>query len=101
VSAPLWPGVDASQVREAWLAAYQDEPFVQVLDDGEWPSTSATLGANTALIGVAVDEKAGRVLTITAIDNLVKGTAGAALQCLNLARGLPETMGLETNGVAP
>lgn len=101
VSAPLWPSVAASQVRGAWEQAYADEPFVHVLPEGEWPSTSSTLGANTALIGVTVDEKAGRVLTITAIDNLVKGTAGAALQCMNLALGIPETTGLETNGVAP
>jgi N-acetyl-gamma-glutamyl-phosphate reductase len=101
VSAPLWPGVDSSQVRTAWEQAYADEPFVHVLPEGEWPSTSSTVGANTALIGVGVDETAGRVITITAIDNLVKGTAGAALQCLNLVLGIPEATGLEMNGVAP
>ena len=59
------------------------------------------LGANTALIGLAVDEAAGRVVTITAVDNLVKGTAGAAIQSTNIALGLPESTGLGINGIAP
>jgi N-acetyl-gamma-glutamyl-phosphate reductase len=101
VTAPLVRGVTASDVRAAWEEAYAMETFVHVLPEGEWPSTASTLGANTALIGVAVDRKAGRVLTITAIDNLVKGTAGAALQCMNLALGLKETTGLVSEGVAP
>jgi N-acetyl-gamma-glutamyl-phosphate reductase len=88
-------------VRAAWEAAYADEPFVHLLAAGQWPTTAATLGANTALVQVAVDERAGRVVTVTAIDNLVKGTAGGALQSLNLALGLPETTGLPVNGVAP
>ena len=58
-------------------------------------------GANTALVQVALDARAGRVVTVTAIDNLVKGTAGGAVQSLNLALGLPETLGLPRNGVAP
>jgi N-acetyl-gamma-glutamyl-phosphate reductase len=101
VTAPLAADVADSDVRDAWEEAYAEEPFVHVLPEGEWPSTASTLGANTALVGVAVDRKAGRVVTITAIDNLVKGTAGAALQCMNLALGLKETTGLVLEGVAP
>lgn len=101
VSAPVTPGASASDVRAAWVEAYADEPFVHVLPEGEWPSTASTLGANTALIGVALDSRAGRVVTVTAIDNLVKGTAGAALQSMNIALGLPETRGLVLEGVAP
>lgn len=101
VSAPLAPGADASSVRAAWVEAYEGEPFVKVLPEGQVPTTAATLGANTALIQVAVDQAAGRVLAICALDNLVKGTAGAALQSMNLALGLPETTGLSTIGVAP
>ncbi|PKQ26563.1 MAG: N-acetyl-gamma-glutamyl-phosphate reductase [Actinobacteria bacterium HGW-Actinobacteria-4] len=101
VSAPLAAGASADAVRSAWEAAYADEPFVHLLPEGQWPTTAATLGANTALVQVAVDEKAGRVIVIAAIDNLVKGTAGAALQSMNLALGLPETTGLTTIGVAP
>jgi N-acetyl-gamma-glutamyl-phosphate reductase len=88
-------------VRAAWEAAYADEPFVRLLPEGEWPTTGMTTGANTALVQVAVDADAGRVVTVTALDNLVKGTAGAAVQSLNLALGLPETTGLSTEGVAP
>jgi N-acetyl-gamma-glutamyl-phosphate reductase len=101
VTAPVAVGVTEADIRTAWEEAYAEEPFVHVLPKGEWPSTSSTLGANTALIGVAVDRKAGKVVTITAIDNLVKGTAGAALQCMNLALGLKETTGLVMEGVAP
>jgi len=100
------PGTSAADVRAVWEAAYADEPFVHLLprlpDGGlQWPTTAATLGSNTALVQVVVDERAGRVVTVTAIDNLVKGTAGGALQSLNRALGLPETTGLPLNGVAP
>lgn len=101
VTAPLSQGATAASVREAWVAAYAGEPFVEVLPDGEWPSTASTVGSNVALIGVGVDAKAGKVVTVTALDNLVKGTAGAALQCMNIALGLPEVTGLITDGVAP
>ena len=105
-TARLAPEADPASVRDAWASAYADEPFVHLLpatSDGalRWPTTAATSGANTALVQVAVDERAGRVVTVTALDNLVKGTAGGAVQCLNLALGLPETLGLTTNGVAP
>jgi len=100
-TAKLAPGVTAAQVRVAFEAAYDDEPFVHLLPAGEFPRTADTVGANTALIGLAVDEATGRVVTVTAIDNLVKGTAGAAVQSANIALGLPETTGLSTNGVAP
>ncbi len=68
---------------------------------GQWPTTAATAGANTALVQVAVDARAGTVVTVCALDNLVKGTAGAAVQSMNIALGLPETCGLTVTGVAP
>lgn len=95
------PALTDAQVRAAWADAYADEPFVHLLPEGTWPSTAMTLGANTALVQIAVDRRAGRVVTVTAIDNLVKGTAGAAVQSINLALGLPETLGLTVQGVAP
>jgi len=97
----LKAGVDAATVRRAYEQAYATEPFVALLPEGQWPTTAATLGANTAQLQVAVDELAGRLVTVTAIDNLVKGTAGGAIQSMNLALGLPETTGLSTIGVAP
>jgi N-acetyl-gamma-glutamyl-phosphate reductase len=101
VTAPIAQGVNVEAVRSAWEDAYVDEPFVHLLPEGQWPSTASTVGANTALIQVAVDGKAGRVVVVSALDNLVKGTAGAALQSMNLALGLPETLGLNVIGVAP
>ena len=100
-TARLAPGVTETEVREAWEAAYGNEPFVHVLPAGQFPRSGDTTGANTALIGLAVDERAGRVVAISALDNLVKGTAGAAIQSANIALGLTETTGLPVNGVAP
>ena len=100
-TAKLAPGIRAADVRSAWETAYADEPFVHLLPEGQFPRTGDTTGANTALVGLAVDEAAGRVITVTAIDNLVKGTAGAAIQSANIALGLPESLGLNLNGVAP
>jgi len=101
VTAPLVPGVSAEAVRAAWVEAYADEPFMHVLPEGQWPSTAGVIGANTALLQVTVDAKARKVVAVCAIDNLVKGTAGAALQSMNIALGLPETTGLNQIGVAP
>jgi N-acetyl-gamma-glutamyl-phosphate reductase len=91
----------SGDARAALEEAYQGEKFVKVLPDGEFPATSSTLGVNTCLIGVAVDEHANRVVVVSAIDNLVKGTAGAAIQSLNIALGFAEDTGLSVNGVAP
>jgi N-acetyl-gamma-glutamyl-phosphate reductase len=79
--------------------AYDDEPFVVVTD--EPPSTKATMGANTCHVTARYDERTGWVVVIAAIDNLVKGTSGQALQCMNLAFGLPETLGLPLVGLMP
>jgi N-acetyl-gamma-glutamyl-phosphate reductase len=100
-TASIAPGVDVHAVRAAWEEAYAGEPFVELLPAGRFPRTADVLGANTALLGLAVDESVGRVVVVAAIDNLVKGTAGAAIQSANLALGLPETLGLPVNGVAP
>jgi N-acetyl-gamma-glutamyl-phosphate reductase len=100
-SAPLAAAADADEVRAVWEKAYADEPFVHVLPEGRWPSTGSVLGSNAAHIQVTLDERVGRVVVVSAVDNLTKGTAGAAVQCMNLALGLPETTGLPVAGVAP
>lgn len=100
-TAPLAPGVDPADLRAAWADAYAEEPFVELLPEGQWPTTGWTAGANTALVQVAFDARAGRVVTVCALDNLVKGTSGAAVQSMNLALGIEETTGLTTTGVAP
>jgi N-acetyl-gamma-glutamyl-phosphate reductase len=91
----------AAEVVEAYAKAYADEPFVHLLPEGVWPTTAATLGANTVHLQVTVDADARRLIAVAAIDNLTKGTAGGAIQCMNLALGLPETAGLPMTGVAP
>ncbi|NEB77444.1 N-acetyl-gamma-glutamyl-phosphate reductase [Streptomyces sp. SID14478] len=100
-SAKAKDGVTAGTVRAAYEKAYADEPFVHLLPEGQWPATAAVYGSNAVQIQVAYDEAAGRVLVISAIDNLTKGTAGGALQSMNIALGLDETTGLTTIGVAP
>jgi Acetylglutamate semialdehyde dehydrogenase len=98
-SAPLTG--DGAQAREVYAKAYADEPFVHLLPEGSWPTTAATLGSNTVHLQVTVDPDARRLIAVAAIDNLTKGTAGGAVQCMNLAVGLPETTGLPLTGVAP
>ncbi|WP_258008446.1 N-acetyl-gamma-glutamyl-phosphate reductase, partial [Rhodococcus sp. ENV425] len=91
----------AAEARVVYEKAYADEPFVQVLPEGVLPTTGAVLGSNAVQLAVTVDPDAGVLVAIAALDNLTKGTAGAAVQSMNLALGLPETAGLSTVGVAP
>ncbi|MEV4558013.1 N-acetyl-gamma-glutamyl-phosphate reductase [Kitasatospora sp. NPDC049285] len=100
-SAKAKPGTTQESLRAAYESAYGDEPFVRLLPAGQWPHTSSVYGSNAALVQVVLDEHAGRVIAISAIDNLVKGTAGGAVQSMNIALGLPEELGLPLNGVAP
>jgi N-acetyl-gamma-glutamyl-phosphate reductase len=100
-SAPLRPGVDEASARAAYEKAYDAEPFVQLLPAGAWPATASTLGSNNVQLQIAVDTDARRLVVVAAIDNLTKGTAGGAVQSMNLALGFPETTGLSTVGVAP
>ena len=100
-SARARPGIGTVTARAAYAEAWADEPFLTLLPDGIWPSTSMTLGANTCVVQVVVDAHAGRLVAVAAIDNLTKGTAGAAIQCANIALGLAETAGLPTAGLAP
>lgn len=100
-TARLAPGVSAADVRDAYEQAYADEPFLHLLPAGSFPASGSTTGANTCLVGLAVDERAGRLVAVSALDNLVKGTAGAAIQSTNIALGFHETLGLPVNGVAP
>ena len=87
--------------RATYEAFYADEPFVDLLPEGVWPQTASIVGSNRVIVQVVVDETAGRLIAISAIDNLTKGTAGGAVQSMNLALGLPEGTGLSTVGVAP
>ncbi len=110
VTAPMAPALRRAPdpgplLRNAWQTAYGraggGEPLVHLLPEGTWPTTGAVAGSGLATVQVAIDRTASAVIAMCAIDNLGKGTASAALQCLNLARGLPETTGILTQGVAP
>ncbi len=100
-SARVVDGVSAEDARAAYAKAYADEPFVHLLPPGQWPQTQAVTGSNAVHLQVAVDADAGRLVAVGAVDNLAKGTGGAAVQCMNLALGLDETTGLSTVGLAP
>ncbi|MGV9677015.1 N-acetyl-gamma-glutamyl-phosphate reductase [Nocardia sp. NPDC003482] len=93
--------VDAAQARAVYEKAYADEPFVHLLPEGVLPQTGSVVGSNSVTLQVAVDADAGLLVVIGAIDNLTKGTAGGAVQSMNLALGFDETAGLSTVGVAP
>jgi N-acetyl-gamma-glutamyl-phosphate reductase len=100
-SAPVVGGLTSAEAYEVYAKAFADEPFVHLLPEGQWPQTKSVVGSNAVHVQVTVDEAAARLVAVGAVDNLAKGTGGAAVQCMNLALGLPETTGLTTVGVAP
>ena len=100
-TARLRAGVDIAQLLGALQGAYADEPFVHLLDEGQWPHTAATLGTNACHLQAVADPDSGRAVVVAAIDNLGKGAAGQAVQNANIALGLAETTGLPVDGVAP
>lgn len=99
--APLAATADEPKLHGVLRDAYEDAAFVRVLPTGVLPDTKRTAGANTIEIGAALDQRTGTVVVMAAIDNLVKGGAGQAVQNLNLMFGLPETAGLEAAAVYP
>ena len=94
-------GMTDAEIRQVWLDAYEGQDFMVVLPEGVMPATANIIGSNAAHIQVVVDHHAGRLLAFAAIDNLNRGTAGQAVQSLNVALGLPEDAGLTKIGVAP
>ena len=101
VTAPLAAGATAAAARRSYQDCYDNEPFVALMSEGMQPQTQNVIGSNMCHVQVEVDTDAGVVLMTSAIDNLTKGTAGAAVQCMNLALGYEETAGLPRQGVAP
>lgn len=99
VSIPVKAGTTAETVTDAYRDALAGEPFVAWSDP--WPRTGETVGSNLALVHAELDRDGRRITAICALDNLVKGTAGAAVQSMNIALGLPETTGLPQVGIAP
>lgn len=93
--------VTAAELITLYEAFYDGEPFVRVLPEGVFPSTAHVRGSNFCDIGIAVDERTGRVIVVSAIDNLVKGASGQAVQNMNIMCGLPETLGLDFLPIFP
>ena len=100
-SAPLAADLSPGEAHEVYAKAYAAEPFVHLLPAGQWPQTQSVAGSNAVHLQVTVDPAARRLVAVGAVDNLAKGTAGAAVQCMNLALGLDEQTGLSTVGLAP
>jgi N-acetyl-gamma-glutamyl-phosphate reductase len=100
-TAPIVDGVTEDNVRAVYEKATSGEPFWQLLPEGTWPHTQSVIGSNVAQVQATRDQRAQRLVAVAAIDNLTKGTAGGAIQSMNLALGLDETVGLPTAGVAP
>lgn len=95
VYATLQPGFDASKIAPLYTEMYENEPFIRVLPAGCLPATQYVRGSNYCDISFVIDERAGRIIVTSAIDNIVKGAAGQAVQNMNLICGFPETAGLE------
>jgi len=93
--------MSVAAIIEMYRTFYREEPFVRVYDEGVYPNIISVRGSNYCDIGVALDERAGRLIIVTAIDNLVKGAAGQAIQNMNLMCGLPEEMGLNLISLFP
>lgn len=93
--------ISAAELHRVYADFYAGEPFVRVLACGEFPSTSHVRGSNFCDLGVTVDNRTGRIVIVSAIDNLVKGASGQAVQNMNLMNGFPETMGLEGLALFP
>ncbi len=91
----------ADEIRAVYEKAYGDEQFIHLLPEGVLPTTGSVLGSNAVQLAVTVDERSGTLVAVGAIDNLTKGTGGAAVQSMNLALGWNESEGLSTVGVAP
>lgn len=99
-SSPLKP-LTAATLQELYLEHYDGEAFVRVLDQGQFPSTGCLRGSNFCDIGLTVDRYTGRIIIVSAIDNLVKGASGQAVQNMNIVCGFPETLGLELMPLFP
>ncbi len=97
----LAAGATLGDLRAVLEGAYRDEPFVRVLPEGSLPATRHVRGTNLCLIGLSHDRVAGRAILVSALDNLVKGASGQAIQNMNAMLGLPEAIALEHRALFP
>lgn len=101
IYAALNTSTDTAQMHSLFRVFYRNEPFVRILPTGQFPNVRNVRGSNFCDIGVYVDHRTNRAVVVTAIDNLVKGASGQAIQNMNLMMGLDETEGLKTAGLFP
>jgi len=101
IYARLQPGQTESSIHQFYQAMYADEPFVRVLPPGNLPATQYVRGSNFCDIGFTIDRRTGRIIVLSAIDNIVKGAAGQAIQNMNIMCGFDETKGLEVVPLFP
>jgi len=94
-------GTEEKELRDCLREAYKNEAFIHLLPEGIWPQTKYCYGSNHAFLQLKYDRRTGRVIIVSAIDNLVKGASGQAIQNMNILFGLPENMGLESRGMWP
>lgn len=97
----LAPGVEEGDLLNCWQEHYADEEFIHILPEGIWPQTKFASGSNHVFLQLKVDERTNRGIIVSAIDNLIKGASGQAVQNMNLLWGLPENMGLEMRALWP
>jgi N-acetyl-gamma-glutamyl-phosphate reductase len=95
------PGLVREDLITIYTAFYRASPFIRVLPAGTYPQTKWACGTNLCYIGVEADARTGRVIVMSVTDNLIKGQAGQAIQCLNLMMGWEETLGLPQLGFYP
>lgn len=101
IYAEVTPGVEEKDLQSCWLEAYTGEEFVHVLPEGIWPQTKFASGSNHAFLQLKLDPRTGRAILVSALDNLVKGAAGQAIQNMNLISGFSENTGLQGRGLWP
>lgn len=97
----LVDNISEDRVRRLYQEYYQDEPFVTLLDPGQWPQTKYCYGSNKCFINLTVDGRTNRLVIVSCIDNLMKGASGQAVQNFNIMAGLPEETGLANVGILP
>lgn len=101
MSAMTKGGVGTAELRDCLQRCYEDEPFVHVLPEGQWPHTKWTTGTNYCFLAVGTDQSTGRALVVSVLDNLGKGMAGQMVQCLNLMMGVDEQTALRIPAAYP
>lgn len=101
IYAEVQPGAEETDLRACWQQSYEGEQFVHLLAPGIWPQTKFAAGSNHAFLQLTLDQRTGRAVLVAAIDNLIKGASGQAVQNMNILFGLPEEMGLAGTGIWP